>query len=78
MLIQSEKLQFIDCPPGKYFTAHKIIAKKYSLFWEEIGACAAVPMRCYGCERSCATHNSFASYDGNVIRACRANKADCQ
>ena len=33
---------------------------------------------CYGRVRSCATYNSFASYDGNVIRACRANKADRQ
>ena len=26
----------------------------------------------------CAIHNSFASYDGDVIRACHANKTDCQ
>ena len=33
---------------------------------------------CYGCMGSCATHNSFASYDGDVVCACHANKADCQ
>ena len=26
----------------------------------------------------CAIHNSFASYDGDVIRACHTIKADCQ
>ena len=50
----------------------------YSLFREEISACAAVHTRCHGRVRSCATRNSFASYDGNIIRACRANKADRQ
>ena len=29
MLQQYEKLQFIDCKPGKHFTAHKIKANKY-------------------------------------------------
>ena len=33
---------------------------------------------CYGRVQSCATHNSFASCNGNVICACRANKADRQ
>ena len=40
--------------------------------------CCSSHALCYGRVRSCATHNSFASYDGNVIRACRANKADRQ
>ena len=38
--------------------------------------CCSSHVLCYGCMWLCATHNSFASYDGNVIRACRANKAD--
>ena len=33
---------------------------------------------CYGRVRSCAISNSFASYDGDDIPACCANKADCQ
>ena len=33
---------------------------------------------CYGSVQSCAIHNSFASYDGDVICACRTNKIDCQ
>ena len=32
----------------------------------------------YGGVHLCATHNSFASYDGDVILIYRANKADCQ
>ena len=50
----------------------------FILFWEEISACSAVHTRCYGRVRSCAIHNSFASYDGDVICACRINKVDCQ
>ena len=49
-----------------------------SLFREEISACAAVHTRCYGRVRLCVIHNSFASYDGDVILTCRANKGDCQ
>ena len=30
---------------------------------------------CYGRVQSCVIHNSFPSYDGDVIPACRA---DCQ
>lgn len=33
---------------------------------------------CYGRMRFCANHNSFVSYNGDVIRACPANMADCQ
>ena len=40
--------------------------------------CWSSHMLCYGRMRSCVTHNSFASYDGKVICACRANKADHQ
>ena len=40
--------------------------------------CCSSQVLCYGCVRSCATHNSFASYNGNVIRACHANKVDHQ
>ena len=59
----------------KYFFQPKSI-----LFQEEISACAAVHIcvLCSRCVRSCMIHNSFASYDGDVIRACRANKAECQ
>ena len=33
---------------------------------------------CYGWVQLCAIHNSFASYDGDVICAGRTNKTDCQ
>ena len=62
---------------------HKSITKETfqfpSLFPEEISACAAVHT-CYvinTCDHV-RPINSFASYDGNTIRACCANKADCQ
>ena len=58
--------------------AHGCDVAIYSLFREEISACAAVHTRCYECMWSYATHNSFASYDGNIICACHANKADRQ
>ena len=29
--------------------------------------CSSSHVLCYGCLRLCATHNSFASYDGNII-----------
>ena len=32
MLNPYEKLQFIECQPGKYFTALKIIARTYLTF----------------------------------------------
>ena len=50
----------------------------FSLSWEEISAWAAVHRLCYGQVRLCAIHKSFASCDGGVICACRANKDDCQ
>ena len=40
--------------------------------------CCSAHALCYGHVRSCAIHNSFASYDGDVICACRTNKIDCQ
>ena len=40
--------------------------------------CCSSHALCYGRVRLGATHNSFASYNGNVIHACRANKADHQ
>ena len=40
--------------------------------------CCSSHTLCYGRVRSCAIHNSFASYDGDVICACRTNKIDCQ
>ena len=39
--------------------------------------CCSSHALCYGCMQSCAIHNSFASYDGDVIHACHTNKADC-
>ena len=33
MLKPYEKLQFIDCQPGKYFTAPKIIARRFLTFF---------------------------------------------
>ena len=40
--------------------------------------CGSSHAICNGCVQSCAIHNSFALYDGEVICACRANKAECQ
>ena len=40
--------------------------------------CCSSHELCYGCMQLCAIHNSFASYDGDVIRACHTIKADCQ
>ena len=40
--------------------------------------CYSSHVLCYGCVRSCVIHNSFASYDADVICACRANMADRQ
>ena len=40
--------------------------------------CSSSDALCYRCVRSCAIHNSFALYGGDVIRACRAKKAECQ
>ena len=40
--------------------------------------CGSLHALCYGGVQSCAIHNSFPSYDGDVISAGRANKADCQ
>ena len=48
-----------------------------SLFREEISACAEVHT-CYDIVRLRAIHNSFASFGGDIIRACRANKTECQ
>ena len=48
---------------------------KRSLFGEEVSTCAAVHMHCVLCV---CNDNSFASYDGDVICACHANKAACQ
>ena len=50
----------------------------HRLSQEQISACAAVQMRCYGHVRLGVIHNSFLSYHGDVICACCANKADCQ
>ena len=51
----------------------------YSLFQEEISACAAVHVRyvmgAYDRVRSIVL---FGSYDGDVVRACRTSKADGQ
>ena len=52
--------------------------ERFSLFWEEISACAAVYVLCYGCMRSCAINNYFASYGGDIIHACCTNKTECQ
>ena len=38
--------------------------------------CGSSHVLCYGCLQSCANHNSFASYDGDIICACRAHKSD--
>ena len=54
-----------------------LIFQSYSLFWEEIRACAAVRTR-YRHVQLCVVHNSFALYDRDVIFACRAHKADFQ
>ena len=51
--------------------------QSYSLFWEEISACAAVRV-CYGHVQLCVVHNSFALYDWDVISACQAHHADFQ
>ena len=40
--------------------------------------CCSAHALCYGHVRSCAIHNSFASYHWDVICACRTNKADWQ
>ena len=40
--------------------------------------CCSSPALCYGHMRSSAIHNSFTSHYGIVIRACHANRADCQ
>ena len=40
--------------------------------------CCSSHALCYGCVWSYVIHNSFASYDGDVILTCHANKADCQ
>ena len=33
---------------------------------------------CYGCVQLFVMHNSFASYGGDIICACCANKTECQ
>ena len=40
--------------------------------------CCSSHVLCYGRVQSCVIHNYFASYNGNIIRACRSNKADRQ
>ena len=40
--------------------------------------CGSSHTLCYECMQSCVTHNSFASYDEDVIHACCTNKAGCQ
>ena len=40
--------------------------------------CCSSNALCYGDVRLCVSHNSLASYDGDVICVCHANKADCQ
>ena len=39
--------------------------------------CCSSHALCYGQVRSCAIHNSFASYDGDVTHTCCTNKTDC-
>ena len=40
--------------------------------------CCSSHMLCYGRVQLCVIHNYFASYDGDVILSCHANKTDFQ
>ena len=63
---------------GYVKTKSKLKLKMQSVSGRNRCLCCSSHALCYGRMRSCATHNSFASYDGNIICACCANKADCQ